>query len=143
MLNLTEVNDNSSPLLDNISVKQEYHSNNYNYGHKNDSYSVRRDNVYPYFVLCKSCFWCCTSYYFNKSKRIRKCPCCDGIDSEITSMPIFFEKKAKCRNNALPNKYNYVDENNLPLSFFDSSILWNNSDIDDTNVNDKIKRGYC
>lgn len=103
--------------------------------YKNDEYTNEFHNTkcynrYAYFLLCKSCFWCCTSLYFNKStKRITKCPCCNGINNDIASMFIFSEKRKKKTysiNSFAPNQYE------------DRLLLCN----DDIGLNSETKRGF-
>ena len=124
MLNL-EVSDSSSISHSNMPVKQNYYYNNDEY--TSEFYNTKCYNKHSYFLLCKSCFWCCTLLYFNKSKKIIKCPCCNGIDNDIASMLIFSEKKKKktYANNSFANQY-------------DERLLLYNEDID---VNSEVKRG--
>ena len=45
------------------------------------------------------------SLYFNRSKRITKCPRCHEIDNDIVSMHIFSEKEKTYANNSLSDEF--------------------------------------
>ena len=100
MLNLETSGSSNNAPPSNSSTKQNYYYNN-----DEDTNEFYKHNKYPYFLLCKSCFWCCTSLYFNKSKRIAKCPCRDEVDNDIVTMHIFSDKKKTYTNNSLSNQF--------------------------------------
>lgn len=122
MLNL-EVRHNSGVPLSNTPY---YNNDEYT----NEFHNTKCYNRFAYFLLCKSCFWCCTSLYFNKStKRITKRPCCDGMDNGVTSMFVFLEKR---------KKKTYAINSFAPNQYEDLLLLCN----DDTDVISETKRGF-
>ena len=84
----------------------------------------------PYFLLCKSCFWCCSYFSNNNYNLIKDCPSCkkEGIDNNnnntIRSIPIITNETSK---------FDYV------LIKHHTETSNNNSNIDKNNYNINIQ----
>jgi hypothetical protein len=88
----------------------------------NKFYNIKYSNKYPYFLLCKICFWCCTNF-LNKSEAVTKCPSCNGSSSNIGSIPLLSTKRA-CKNNSFDhyNHKSHKQEQVGRLLYFPQSI---------------------
>ncbi len=60
----------------------------------------------PYFIICKSCFWCASCVY--DPHRIKKCPTCDD-DTTIESIPL---------SNHEAYRFDYDNQRGVTMEFF-------------------------
>lgn len=61
----------------------------------------------PYFLICKSCFWC-ASFVFDQYNKIDKCPLCNGTGT-TESIPI---------SNREAYSFDYDNQRGVSLEFF-------------------------
>jgi hypothetical protein len=81
---------------------------------------------YTYFILCKSCFWCCTSR-FDISTKMRKCIHCNKSSNSIGSIYLSLRKEAY--NNSFDYNSNHREQRVDRSLYLDKSN--NNSNYGD------------
>lgn len=88
---------------------------------------------YTYFILCKSCFWCCTSR-FDIFTKMRKCIHCNKSSNSIGSIYLSLRKEAY--NNSFDYNSNHHEQRVDRSLYLDKSN--NNSNYEDiSNVQKK------